>query len=115
MPAKPHPVCCDDSERPSYSRTTEKGMSNPRNGIYKSTKRKRVLDWYCFEKNPRFCCGSGSFKQETKRRRRKKILLLVVIYLHTKTHANTYYFTDTIKLLLTDKFKKEQQTVRHNL
>lgn len=48
-------------------------------------------------------------------KRREKILLLVVIYLHTKTHANTYYLTDTIKLLLTDKFKKEQQTVRHNL
>lgn len=99
-------------------------MSNnhPRNtGFIESTKRKRVFRLVLFrEKNPRFCCGrSGSFKQDTKRRQTESIKDPATssnLSTHTtKPHANTYYLTDTIKLLLTDKFKKEQQTVRHNL
>lgn len=88
-------------------------------GLLKARNGNVYLDWYCFERKIRVFVVEEVEALNTKRRQTESIKDPATssnLSTHTtKPHANTYYLTDTIKLLLTDKFKKEQQTVRHNL
>lgn len=88
-------------------------------GLLKARNGNVYLDWYCFERKIRVFVVQEvealNRTQNDDNGEYKDPATSSNLSTHKKPHANTYYLTDTIKLLLTDKFKKEQQTVRHNL